>query len=115
MADVQSNPQPTTPAPPEKPGMTQSSLGRVLAVLWKPRGTFEAIAARPTWGLALLIIVLFSAISAAIWIPSIDVAELIRQRIASSGQTVAAPRLEPITERPSRMRGVISTGPGRSF
>ena len=56
MAEPQQTPPPTPP-PPERGGLTQSSLGRVVAVLWKPRETFEAIAARPTWGLALLIIV----------------------------------------------------------
>jgi hypothetical protein len=111
MEDPAQSPQPTTPAPPERAGLTQTSLGRVLAVLWKPRETFESIAARPTWGLALLIIVLFSAISAAIWIPSIDVEELIRQRIASSGQNVDAARLETIVEMTSRMRWVMFLGP----
>jgi hypothetical protein len=83
----------------------------VVAVLWKPRETFEAIAARPTWGVALLVIVLFSALSAAIWIPSIDVAELIRERIASSGQNVDAARIDTIVEYTSRLRWVMFLGP----
>ena len=44
MAEPQQTPPPSPP-PPERRGLTQSSLGRVVAVLWKPRETFEAIAA----------------------------------------------------------------------
>ena len=111
MEDVQPPTTPPATPPVQGGGLTQSSLGRVFAVLWKPRETFAAIAARPTWGLALLVIVLFSAISAAIWIPSIDVAELIRQRIATSGQNVDAARLDTIIEMTSRMRWVMFLGP----
>jgi hypothetical protein len=109
MDNAQQQQQP--PVQPERGGLMRSSLGRVLAVLWKPRETFEAIAARPTWGLALLILVVCSAISAAIWIPSIDVAALIRERIASSGQNVDAAQLDTIIDVTSRMRWVMFLGP----
>jgi hypothetical protein len=111
MENSQQTPSTTPAPPPERAGLTQTSLGRVVAVLWKPRETFEAIAARPTWGVALLVIVVFSAISAAIWIPSIDVAELVRRQITSSGQNVDAARLDTIIEMTSRMRWVMFLGP----
>ena len=54
---------------------------------------------------------MLSAISAAIWIPSIDVDELIRQRIESSGQNVDAAQLDTIIEFTSRLRWVMFLGP----
>ena len=101
---------PPTPNPPSG-GPQPSSLARVLGVLWKPREIFDAIAVRPTWGLAMLVLVLLSALSAAIWIPSIDVGELIRQRIETSGQNVDAARLDTIVEYTSRLRWVMFLGP----
>lgn len=107
MEDTTHPPAPPTTGAAVKP----NSLARIFSVLWKPRDTFESIAARPTWGLALLVIVVLSAVSAAIWIPSIDVAELIRERIASSGQNVDAARLETIIDVTDRMRWVMFLGP----
>ena len=98
-------------APPAPGGPKPSSLARVIGVLWKPREIFDAIAARPTWGLAMLVLVVLSGLSAAIWIPSIDVEELIRRQIESSQQNVDAARLETIIEYTSRLRWVMFLGP----
>ena len=83
----------------------------MVSVLWKPREIFDAIAARPTWGLAMLVLVVLSAVSAAIWIPSIDVEELIRERIASAGQNVDAAQMDTVIEYTSRLRWVMFLGP----
>lgn len=102
---------PDSPVAPPAVAVRPNSLGRVVAVLWKPRSTFEAIAARPTWAVAMLVIVVATAIAASIWIPSMDVAELIRHRIASSGQNVDATQLETVIEFTSRLRWVMFLGP----
>jgi Yip1-like protein len=105
-----SPPAPTVVASPDRPGKP-NSLGRIVAVLWKPLSTFESIAARPTWAVALLVIVVVSAISASIWIPSIDVEELIRRRLESSQQNVDAAQLESVIQFTSRLRWLMFLGP----
>lgn len=104
-------PPSTVGSPPPQGGPKPSSLARVVGVLWKPRETFDAIAARPTWGVAMLVLVLLSALSAAIWIPSIDVEDLIRRQLESSQQNVDAARIETIVEYTDRLRWVMFLGP----
>ena len=86
--------QPSALHAPPSGGITDTSLGRIGGALWKPRATFASIAARPTWAVALLVIVLASTLLTALWIPKIDVAEMIRARMAESGQSVPADRIE---------------------
>jgi Yip1-like protein len=98
------------PAPPSG-GITDNSLGRVAGALWKPRETFASIAARPTWAVALLVIVAASTLVTVLWIPKIDVAEMVRDRIASSGQSVPADRIESAVALMSRLKWAMFLGP----
>jgi hypothetical protein len=100
-----------SPPPPAAARLGESSVGRVAGVLWRPRDTFAAIAVRPTWVAPLVIIVLASLVSTALWVPMVDVTEMIRDRITSSGQDVPAAQVDRAVDFMSRLKWVMFLGP----
>lgn len=67
--------------------MNDSTWTRPLSVLFAPEATFRAIAARPTWLVALLIIILISLAANYVTVDKIDFAEVTRAQMADSGQS----------------------------
>lgn len=78
--------------------MEDSGFGRLIGVLVAPGKTFRAIAARPTWAVALLVLML---VSGAVWFLAgqrIDYRDTITQSVRQSGRNVTEAQLEPQIE-----------------
>jgi hypothetical protein len=58
--------------------MESSGWGRVLSVLWAPGKTFTAIAARPTWVIALVVLALLGSLSVYFGFSKVEAADLAR-------------------------------------
>jgi len=63
--------------------MKDSSWGRLWGVLAKPGETFAAIAERPTWALALAVLVVVSAAATLVLFSHFDFMEVMRQQMAA--------------------------------
>ncbi len=74
--------------------MEDSSLGRLIGVLISPEKTFRSIAERPTWVLALVVLVLLGAAAGYLVFQKLDMAEVVSQSMADRGQQVSAEDLE---------------------
>lgn len=74
--------------------MKESSWGRLVSVLFDPGETFAAIAARPTWVLALVAFLSLSAVHAAVLISKVDTEDLVRAQVELSGQELSADQLD---------------------
>lgn len=69
--------------------MSDSSAGRLGAVLFSPRRTFESIAARPTWALALIVLVVLSLVLTTFIFQRIDMGDAIRDQMAKQGKQLS--------------------------
>jgi hypothetical protein len=75
--------------------MEDSSFGRLIGVLISPGKTFRSLAERPTWAVALLVLML---VSGAVWFLAgkrIDYRDTITQSVRHSGRNVTEAQLEP--------------------
>jgi hypothetical protein len=70
--------------------MKGRSWGRLWGVLAKPGETFASIAERPTWGVALAVLVLASAAATLVMFARVDFAEMMRQQMAAQHQQLPA-------------------------
>ena len=52
--------------------MEQNGFGRLLSVLVSPAKTFQAIAARPTWVAAMIVLVLIGTVSGFVAMQKVD-------------------------------------------
>lgn len=68
--------------------MKNRSWGRLWGVLAKPGETFASIAEGPTWGLALAVLVVASAVAVLVMFSRVDFAEMMRQQMAAQHQQV---------------------------
>ncbi len=78
--------------------MEDSSFGRLIGVLTSPGKTFRSIAERPTWAVALLVLMF---VSGAVWFLAgtrIDYRDTITQSVRQSGRDVTEAQLEPQIE-----------------
>jgi hypothetical protein len=66
--------------------MQESSFGRLIGVLVSPAKTFEAIAARPTWVVALLVLVVIGVVTGSLISGKIDYEDVIRQSLEQQGR-----------------------------
>jgi hypothetical protein len=78
----------------DTPETTDSALGRLPGVLISPGKTFRAIAARPTWGIALIVLILCGAAVGLLAAPRTDFEDIIRQTTAKSGREVPQEQLD---------------------
>ncbi len=74
--------------------MESSSWSRLTGVLFSPARTFQSIAERPTWLVALLVLVVASAAANYIAADRIDFEQLTRDRFEASGRTVSEDQIE---------------------
>ena len=74
--------------------MENSSFGRIASVLFSPAKTFQSIAERPTWLVALLALFAVSLASMLIAVPKIDWQETVRSEIAKSGQNLPPDQID---------------------
>lgn len=68
--------------------MEQSSLTRLAGVLTSPAKTFESIAQRPTWLIAIVVLILVGTVTAYIAVDRIDFEEEIRVQLEKRSQPV---------------------------
>jgi hypothetical protein len=82
--------------------MEDSSLGRLISVLISPEKTFRSIAERPTWMVALVVLVLLGAAAGYLVFQKLDMAEVISQSMADRGQQATDEEIERATEMAER-------------
>ena len=66
--------------------MEQSSFGRLLSVLVSPAKTFQAIAARPTWVVLMIVLVATIGLHESVKAKRTDMESMMRERLATQGQ-----------------------------
>lgn len=74
--------------------MEDSSFGRLFGVLFSPGKTFRAIAERPTWLVAFLVLALAAAATGFVTGQRTDQRDMIVQQIRDSGRDVPEAQLE---------------------
>ncbi|QQR72699.1 MAG: YIP1 family protein [Holophagales bacterium] len=72
----------------------ESSFGRLFGVIVSPRKTFESIAEKPTWALALVVLMLVGTVAVWFSISKIDPASLARSVAEQSNQELP-PQMTP--------------------
>ena len=88
--------------------MNDSSIARVVGVLFSPARTFELIRERPTWLVVLLILVVVSMISGYFVTQKMDIEEVVRSSIADSGRQVTEEQIEQGIAIQEKVMPVIS-------
>lgn len=100
-------PDAPTPPDPAAPAATMSAPARLVGALTSPGRTFRDIAARPTWGLVLAVLVVLSAITSGLLVQRIDrdqFRQQMREQIEAQGQ--------PVTEESLAMAEKFGVGCG---
>lgn len=69
--------------------MEQNSFGRLLSVLVSPAKTFQAIAARPSWVAAMIVLVLIGTVSGFVAMQKVDFDQAIRAQMEERGNMSA--------------------------
>lgn len=88
--------------------MEQTSLGRLVGTLVAPGKTFTAIAGRPTWAAALIVLLAISLVVTLVVTPRLDMGKMIREQIESSGRKVPAETLDRQVEMMQKFRWVFA-------
>ena len=78
--------------------MNDSSFARVVAVLYSPQATFEAIRARPTWLVALVLLVVLGTLSGYLIGQRLDWEEVAREQLAQSSRQLSEDQIEQSIE-----------------
>ncbi len=97
--------------------METSSWGRLSGVLFSPTRTFQSIAERPTWLVALLALVIASAAANYIAADRVDFEQLTRDRFEASGRTISEEQIETTIDfqekwgRTISLVGIVVGGP----
>lgn len=86
--------------------MESSAWGRLIGVLVSPVKTFEAIAQKPTWVVALLVLIVVQLGLGAVAAPRFDMEQEIRQNMERRGQEVSDEQLDEILERADSFRWI---------
>ena len=66
--------------------MENSSFGRLVSVLIAPGKTFRSIAERPTWGVALIVLLVLTAGTTMLFFQKLDFEDMVRQQMAEQGR-----------------------------
>ena len=74
--------------------MENTAFGRVVGALVAPAKTFRAIAERPTWVLAFLVVCLAPVLPGVLATPKIDWEDVVRVQIERSGADVPAEQID---------------------
>lgn len=85
--------------------MEDSRFGRLLSVLWSPQATFESIARRPTWAVALLALILTSSALAFVVNQHTDYYEVTQYSLERSGREIPEKDLERSVEIQEKVAG----------
>lgn len=90
--------------------MNDSSLSRVVGVLFSPTRTFEAIRERPTWLVTLGVLVVLGMLLGHFVSQRLDVEEVVRASIADSGRQLSDDQVEQAIALQERVLPVVSVG-----
>ncbi|HKI11028.1 MAG TPA: YIP1 family protein [Candidatus Acidoferrum sp.] len=93
----------TTPVPAAEPRPAISPLGRVVGVLFSPKGTFEDIVRKPSWLLPVLIATVLGIVSTVVLNQRINWRDYILQQIDKS------PRAAQLSTEQKQQQAEIST------
>lgn len=74
--------------------MNDSSIARIAGVLISPTRTFEAIRQRPTWLVALVVLVVLGVIVGYLVTERLDMEQVVRDATADSGRQLSEEQLE---------------------
>ena len=88
--------------------MSDSSIGRVAGVLFSPTRTFEAIRERPTWLVALVILVVLGVIGGYLVTGKMDMEQVVREATADSGRQLTEAQLEQAIEFQEKFGSVFA-------
>lgn len=86
--------------------MEESSWGRLVGVLFSPIKTFESINARPTWVVALILLMVLTLIVTIITVPKIDMAAAIQKQMERQNRQVSAEQMDRITQMAEKMKWI---------
>jgi hypothetical protein len=78
--------------------MEQSTFGRLAGVLVSPTKTFKAIAEKPTWAVALLILVVIGVLTGVLMSGRVDWADVTRDSLEAQGQELPEEQLDRIID-----------------
>ena len=107
-------PQDATPqdATPQDAGRQDAadvgSAARLIGVLHEPTKTFRAIGARPTWGLALVVLLVISIVLTFLVAERINWTEFAQQSIADSGRELTPEQTEKQIEIVEKFGSVMA-------
>jgi hypothetical protein len=87
--------------------MESSSFGRLFGVLFSPGKTFRSIAERPTWLVALLVLLLSAALMAFFAGKRTDYHDVITASARERGQETSEAQLEPVIEMTEKFGPII--------
>jgi hypothetical protein len=68
--------------------VNDSSFGRLAGVLLSPGATFRSIAQRPTWAVAMVVLIGLILVMTVLMFQRVDFAEMMRQQMADQGRPV---------------------------
>jgi hypothetical protein len=92
--------------------MENSSFGRIISVLVSPKKTFQAIAERPTWAVAMITLAAIGAIVAFIIVSKVDMAALMIEGAAERGQEITeeqAEKIASVTRWAAPIQGAVAS------
>jgi Yip1 domain len=78
--------------------MSDASLARVVGVLTSPEKTFKAIRERPTWLVALLLLLILGAGTYSLLSQRMDMGQIVRESIEKSGRDMPEETIEKLTD-----------------
>ncbi len=88
--------------------MQHSDFGRLVGVLVAPSETFASIARRPSWVVALIVLVLLSFASAMVSVPRIDWEEATRLQLEQSNPEMTAEEIEQTAAMGAKLGPITS-------
>ncbi len=88
--------------------MESSALGRLISVLVSPSKAFEALRERPTWLLALLVLIILGVVGTALVSGKIDYPQMIQDSIEAQGRDVPEAQMEGIIDFYEKFGPVMS-------
>lgn len=88
--------------------MYESGFGRLIGVLISPRKTFEAIAGHPTWGAAMVVLVLVASGIGYLTAQRTDHADVMRGTLEAAGIEIPEEEMEKSIERAEKTGSLTS-------
>ncbi len=90
--------------------MENSSFGRVIGVLFQPTKVFTMLAEKPTWGVALIVLLLLAAVSGYIVTQKMDWNDVVTHSVEARGAQLSSQQLEQATAMQKRMGPYLGVG-----